>query len=388
MRRPLRIHWRMAAVMIAAGLAGLAGMGALAPAAEAQTARSPSAGGPQSPASADRDLTVLNKTKRTVNELYVSQSNADQWGDDRLGDDTIDPGKSFHVRLGRTRDCEFDVQVVYDDASHEESRKVNLCRTKQLAFDGSTATAAPDSAANGVHDVTLANNSGRPIQQVFISPADASQWGEDRLGDGSLSAGEQKKLSYSGDCAADLRVVYDNRSAEERHGLNICDRPALSIEPGWTTADVSPDASGAGPAKQPASPPAASPAAPPLASPAPARTATARPAPVLPPPAFPPPASTSPASVPAASAKTAVSVLNQSGHPAAELYVFPEAATDHGQDRLGLGELKNGDTFVVQLDRGRDCRFAAHVVYGGKGVPDGDLRGLDLCAAPQIVLKP
>ena len=69
------------------------------------------------------------------------------------------------------------MQVVYEDASREEAHSVNLCRLHQVGFDGSGAT-APAPAVAAVHDVTLANRSARPIQQVLISPAAAGEWGD------------------------------------------------------------------------------------------------------------------------------------------------------------------------------------------------------------------
>jgi hypothetical protein len=185
-----------------------------------------------------RLVTVLNQSSRPINELYVSPQTADQWGEDRLGEHTLDPGAFLRLHLGRSRGCVFDFKIIYDDASREEQRGVDLCRTRQLAFDGSTASPAPGSGV--AHSVTLVNQSAAPIQQVFISPAEANQWGDDRLGQGSISVGDRRQLTWHGDCNADLRVVFENRAAEERRGVNLCGVPALSIEPGWTTADVLP----------------------------------------------------------------------------------------------------------------------------------------------------
>jgi hypothetical protein len=331
---------------------------------------------PAPPATAaDRELAIVNHSKHVVNELYVSPSTADDWGDDKLGDDTLDPGKAFHVKLGRTRDCEFDVQVVYDDASHEETRKVNVCRSRQVAFDGSTAVAAPAANAGNEHPLTVINNDTRPIQQVLISPADAGDWGDDRLSDDSISVGDEKRVPYSGDCVADVRVVFDNRSAEERRGLNLCDSPTLSIEPGWTTADVAPT----GPA--PRTGQSAAPPPPPPRASTPAPLAMAPPsAPVTPPRSIPAPP-------PAAPAPGGVTIVNQSGHDVAEFYLFPDGAADHGPDRLGAGEIKAGGTLPLRFDRGTQCRFSARIVYTGH-TQDGALSGLDLCHSQQIVLKP
>jgi hypothetical protein len=121
-------------------------------------------------ASPERDVTIVNRSARAINEVYVSPSSADHWGDDRLGEETLAPGHSTHLRLGRARDCEFDLQVVYEDASREETHAVNLCRLHQVGFDGSRAS-MPAPTVAVTHDVTIANRSPRPIQQVLISPA-------------------------------------------------------------------------------------------------------------------------------------------------------------------------------------------------------------------------
>jgi len=309
---------------------------------------------PSGPA-AEREIAITNKSKQPINEVYVSPANSDDWGDDRLGDDTVDPGDTTHVKLGRTRECAFDVHIVYEDGSREENLNVNVCRTRQLAFDGSTAVAPPPREE---HAVVIVNASARPIQMVFISPAESNDWGDDRLADDSISVGASKSVTYRGDCAADLRIVFDNRSAEERKGLNMCDTPRISIQPGWTTADTLPTGTGAG---QPA---------PPSAAPVPA-TPTA------------PVAAPSPGPNPTME----VTIANHSGHDAAELYIFPQGVTDRGADRLGMTMLKNNAQTTVSLPKSAQCKFDLHVVYAGKA-PDRDLTGIDLCATPTVTLSP
>jgi hypothetical protein len=302
-------------------LAGLAGLLALA------------AAGPEPPRPlreplADLELLVVNRSRHAIIQLYVSPASADQWGDDRLTDGALAAGKSFRVRLARPPECRFDLQVIYDDASHEESHGFDACRTRQIAFDGSAAMPPPGLFA-GSHAVVLVNRSRRPIQQVFVSPSAADQWGDDRLGEGSISAGDSRSIGYRGPCTADLRVVFDNRAAEERRGLDLCATPSLVIEPGWTTAD------------------------------------TPR--------------------VPAG--KMAIDIVNRSGRAVRRLYLFPEGGADQGRDLLGGTALAAGTRVTVNLPRGDACRFTAHVVPGGD-VPDWDMTGIDLCHATVVELPP
>jgi hypothetical protein len=190
----------------------------------------------------EREMTIENRSDKLINEVYVSPSSTDQWGEDRLGEATLEPGGALRIRLGRTRDCSFDVQVVYEDASREERVGQDVCRSRRLTFDGSAATMRRTAEAP-VRRVTLQNHSARPIVQVYISPADSAQWGEDQLTTGRIGETESAEIAYSGDCAADLRVVFANRAAEERRGLDLCAMPTVSIEPGWTTAEPLPGVS-------------------------------------------------------------------------------------------------------------------------------------------------
>ena len=187
----------------------------------------------QQQAVGEREITVSNRSLRGIDELYASPQSGSSWGQDRLGTDVLDPGGFVRLRLGRLRDCNFDLLAVYDDASREERRGVNVCRTRELVFDGMAAT-SPADPPGPTRSVTLVNGGNRPIQQFFLSPPDAPQWGPDRLAQ-ALPVGEQRDVGFRGACSADVRVVYANRAAEERRGLDLCRTSTLTIAPGWTT---------------------------------------------------------------------------------------------------------------------------------------------------------
>jgi hypothetical protein len=306
-------------------LFGFAGLLALA-------AAGPDPAAPSREPAADLEVLVVNHSRSAITQLYVSPSSADQWGTDRLAGDTLAAGKSFRVRLPRTVECRFDLQVIYDDATREESHGVDLCHTRQITFDGSSAMVPPE-VFSRQREVMLVNRSGRPIQQVFVSPSAADQWGDDRLGEGSISAGDTRVVGYRGPCTADLRVVFDNRSAEERRGLDLCATPSLVIEPGWTTADT-----------------------PPVAAIAPQ------------------------------AGRLAIDIINRSGRAIRHLYLFHEGAADQGRDLLDGASLAAGTRVTVTLPRGDGCLFTARMVAGGGA--GWDLTGIDLCHATVVELPP
>jgi hypothetical protein len=70
----------------------------------------------------------------------------------------------------------------------------------------------------------LVNNSGRAITEVYAAPAGFPRWGHDRLGSEAIPSGRSHRirLAVDGNCAYDLRVVYQGGAAETRRGIDIC----------------------------------------------------------------------------------------------------------------------------------------------------------------------
>jgi len=234
---------RLPAMLLLAALMSLA-FATSTPLAQAETLREPAphATPPPPPPPmgriGPREVTVANRSGLAIVEIYISPSSADAWGDDRLGEAFLAPAATVRLHLGRTRDCGFDILVIYEDLSREERVHQNLCRSRQASFDGK-ARIWPFGVAMQVREVVLANHSARAIQQVYVSAADAGDWGEDLL-ERAISVGDQGKVAYRGACTMDIRIVFENRSAEERRGVDLCRGAILAIRPGWTTTDDMP----------------------------------------------------------------------------------------------------------------------------------------------------
>lgn len=274
-----------------------------------------------------RQVDVINHARHPIFQLRVSSSDADQWGDDRLGEAILRQGGAFRVRLGRMQDCSFDLQVIYDDLSHEERRAVDVCRTHAVVFDGSAAARPPEPFAVP-HDIRLLNRAPRSIRQVFVSSASADQWGDDLIPSAPIAPGATGGLSYRGACVADLRIVYDNRAAEERRGIDLCATPALIIRPGWTTEDT--------------------------------------------PPAPPPPGM--------------ILLVNRTGMTITALRLQAEApGAAETADLLGTQVLPPGQSLTVPFDRGGACRFTARAGFGGDA-GEREQDAIDLCDDGVVVL--
>lgn len=74
----------------------------------------------------DPSFRLVNRGRSAISELYASAEGEDDWGEDRLGDDTVAPGTARVVRLPNGP-CVYDVRIVYANGEATEKRHLNLC---------------------------------------------------------------------------------------------------------------------------------------------------------------------------------------------------------------------------------------------------------------------
>ena len=170
----------------------------------------------------NREFTVQNETDLILRELYVAPPNAADRGPDRLGADTVAPGANFRVRLGRTRDCVFDVTAIYGDGTEEARRRVDLCRNQRVVFgDPGLPTL----------DVTVANRSRMVLRELYASARGPSAWGPDRLGATVIEADSEFRMRLrSRDCVFDVRAVYEDDREEVKERVDLCANRAITFD--------------------------------------------------------------------------------------------------------------------------------------------------------------
>lgn len=170
----------------------------------------------------DPSFRVVNRSSSVVQELYASPSTQPNWGQDRLGADTIQPGASYIVRLPTDGNCVYDIRFVYQGGRSEEKRNLNTCNLTDVVLDGSGQAAAP--AAQPNPSFNLVNQSERVIEQFYASPSSHQGWGPDRLSNDVVQPGGRFAVSLPlGECRYDLRVVWRGGDAQERRNLNTCE---------------------------------------------------------------------------------------------------------------------------------------------------------------------
>ena len=82
-------------------------------------------------ATGNPSFNLVNQSRVTLMEAYVSLSTEQGWGPDRLGNDTVAPGRNFAIRLPEGP-CLHDVRFVYENGQADERRNVNLCDVTNL----------------------------------------------------------------------------------------------------------------------------------------------------------------------------------------------------------------------------------------------------------------
>jgi hypothetical protein len=92
------------------------------------------AAGRAAPSQAIADFRLVNRSGRTIQQLFVSAATEQSWGADRLGQNVLPNGRSFTVTLPRDGTCVYDIRVVYDNNTAAEKRRVNTCEVSDVVF--------------------------------------------------------------------------------------------------------------------------------------------------------------------------------------------------------------------------------------------------------------
>lgn len=76
---------------------------------------------------------LVNEGNRQIREFFASLTTNDDWGEDRLGQDVVEPGDRLAIRLPAGA-CQYDLRVVWANGRSEERRDVNLCEMNEVSF--------------------------------------------------------------------------------------------------------------------------------------------------------------------------------------------------------------------------------------------------------------
>lgn len=81
------------------------------------------------------DFTLVNKTGLTIEQIYVSPSDDDEWGEDVMGKDVLDNGESVDIEFSRKETtCSWDLKIVYEKQNSVTWTKLNLCTANEITL--------------------------------------------------------------------------------------------------------------------------------------------------------------------------------------------------------------------------------------------------------------
>jgi hypothetical protein len=84
---------------------------------------------------ANRHVDIINDTGRTMSEFYASATDADDWEEDILGQDTLADGEVFDVDIDDgSGACKFDLKAVFTDGTSHVMKAVNVCAISRFTY--------------------------------------------------------------------------------------------------------------------------------------------------------------------------------------------------------------------------------------------------------------
>lgn len=90
------------------------------------------------------DFTLVNKTGLTIDEVYLSPTSDDEWGEDVMGRDVLKNGERVDIKFSSEEtECNWDLKIVDEDEDSVEWQKLNLCTANEitLMYEGKKPTA-------------------------------------------------------------------------------------------------------------------------------------------------------------------------------------------------------------------------------------------------------
>jgi hypothetical protein len=119
--------------------------GSAPPANSKATAPSPAAATPAlaaSPANttassaADQDFTLVNDTGVTIDKLYISPHNSDDWEEDILGTETLSSGETLDIKFHRAEKApEWDLRIEDKQGNSIEWENLNLLEIAKITLN-------------------------------------------------------------------------------------------------------------------------------------------------------------------------------------------------------------------------------------------------------------
>lgn len=92
------------------------------------------------------DFVLVNDTGYTIDKVFVSPTKTEEWGEDVMGQDQLEDGKSVKIHFSRAheKDTKWDIKVVFTDKENRYWTNLDLSTISEVTIhyknDHATAT--------------------------------------------------------------------------------------------------------------------------------------------------------------------------------------------------------------------------------------------------------
>lgn len=163
---------------------------------------------------------LVNHAGQPIRALHLSPAGHATFGSRNWLAGPLPPGNKVAIRLPADGNCVFDLRATFADNSVEDRRLVNTCNAEDVVF-------APAKAANDP-SFTLVNHMTQPIAELSATPTGQPR-GANLLTAPIAPQGRQAIKLANGACAYDVRLVFADKSAKERHNVDLCKLAELAV---------------------------------------------------------------------------------------------------------------------------------------------------------------
>ncbi|TNE29836.1 MAG: hypothetical protein EP346_05165 [Bacteroidetes bacterium] len=180
---------------------------------------------------AENDLvtfTIHNDSDYSIYYLYLSNSDSQDWGEDRLGDDVLESGGSYSTLVYPSN---YDIKMIDEDDDVCVTNNVNIRNDIDWRFgneellDCQGYNSSSNASTSGTREAgavkfTIRNNSDWTIYHVYMS-APEEDWGSDQLGSDVITSNGGTFSLYLQPGTYDLKLEDEDGDVCTSFGINI-----------------------------------------------------------------------------------------------------------------------------------------------------------------------
>lgn len=169
------------------------------------------------PPPADGLLRIDNDSSFDFFEIYVTPIDAFSWGPDLLDNDVLFPGESLTIEVG----CDYYDAMVVDEFGNEcIIESLDLC-DDSLVWSVTNSALADCAGFGSDSELTIQNESSFVLEEIYVTPVDAFDWGPELLGSDILFPGELFTIELGCDIY-DVMVVDELGTECVLFDLDLC----------------------------------------------------------------------------------------------------------------------------------------------------------------------